>query len=76
MITETLENHSIPLSDCKVQGYNNAASMSDKYNGALAIIKKQYPTAIFSPSGCYTFNLCSNDAAECIPVASTYFGTI
>ena len=50
--------------------------MSGKYNGAQAIIKEQYPSAIFSPCGCHTLNLCGNDAAECIPEAITYFGTI
>ena len=76
MITETLESHAIPLVDCRAQGYDNAANMSGKYNGAQAIIQKQCSTAIFSPCGCHTLNLCGNDAAECIPEAITYFGTI
>ena len=76
MITETLESHAIPLADCRAQGYVNAASMSGKYNGAQAIIKEQYLAAMFSPCGCRTLNLCDNDAAECIPNAITYFGTI
>ena len=76
MITETLESHAIPLVDCRAQGYDNAANMSGKYNGAQAIIKEQCPTAIFSPCGCHTLNLCGNDAAECVPEATTYFGTI
>ena len=49
MIIEAFESHDIPLADCRVQGYDNAASMSGKYNGAQAIITEQYPTAIFSP---------------------------
>ena len=57
MITETLESHAIPLADCRAQGYGNAASMSGKYNSAQAIIKKQYPAAIFSCCGCHTHNL-------------------
>ena len=39
MITETLESHAIALADCRAQGYDNAASMSGKYNGAQVIIK-------------------------------------
>ena len=39
MITETLESHAISLADCSAQGYDNAASMSGKYNRAQAIIK-------------------------------------
>ena len=58
MIIETLESHAISLADGRAQGYDYAASMSGKYDGATAIIKKQYPTAIFSSCGCYTLNLC------------------
>ena len=57
MITETLESHAIPLADCRAQGCDNAASMSGKYINSPAIIKKQYPAAIFSPCGCHTHNL-------------------
>ena len=41
----------------------NAASMSGKYNGSQAIVKEQFPTAIFSPCVCHTLNLCGNYAA-------------
>ena len=75
MITETWESHAIPLTDCREQGYDNAASMPGKYNSAQSIIKEQYPTAIFCP-GCHILNLCGNVAAECIPEVSTNFGTI
>ena len=57
MIAETSESHAIPLADCRAQGCDNATSRSSKYNRAQAIIKKQYPTAIFSPCGCHTLNL-------------------
>ena len=49
MITETVESHAKPLADCRAHDYDNEASMSGKYNGVQAIIKEQYPTAIFSP---------------------------
>ena len=61
----------IPLADIRAQGHDNAASISGKYNCAQATIKEQNPTAIFSPCGCHTLNLCGNDAAECIPEAIT-----
>jgi len=76
IISETLENHAIPLADCRTEGYDNVANMSRKCHGAQAIIKEQYPTAIFYSCGCHTLNLCGNDAAECIPEAGTYFGTM
>ena len=48
MISEILESHAISLADFRDQVYNDAASMSGKYNGAPEIIKEQYPNAIFS----------------------------
>ena len=41
MITEKFESHTIPLADCRAQGYDNAASRSGKYNGTQAIITEQ-----------------------------------
>ena len=38
---DTLEEHTIPLSDCRAQGYDNAASMAGKYGGAEAKIEEQ-----------------------------------
>ena len=76
MITETFESHAIPLADCRALGYNSAVSTSGKYTGAQSIIKEQYPTAMFSPCSCHTLNLCDSDAAEHIPEAMIYFGTI
>ena len=76
LITETFESHAIPLADCRTQGYDNAASMSSKYNGAQAVIKEQYDAGIFSSCVCRTLNLCFNDAVESIPEAITYFGNI
>ena len=34
MIIESFESHAISLADYRAQGYDNAASMSGKYNGA------------------------------------------
>ena len=51
MITETFESHAIPLADCRAQGYDSAARISGKHNGAQAIITEQYPTVILSPCG-------------------------
>ena len=72
MIAETFEGHTITLADFRSQGYDNAAGMLGKYNGAQAIIKEQCPNAIFSPCSCHTLNLCGNDTAECIPESITY----
>ena len=73
---DALEECVIPLSDCKAQGYDNAANMAGRYIGAQAKIEEQNSVALFSPCGCHTLNLCGNDAAECLPEEITYFGTV
>ena len=70
MITETMKSHVIPLVDCRAQGYENTIQRCTSNNK-----KKQYHSAIFSPCGCHTLNLCGNNATECIAEASTYFKT-
>ena len=42
MIIKTMESHGIPLAECREQGYDNAASISGKYDGAQTIIKEQH----------------------------------
>ena len=75
LIVNTLEEHAILLSDCRAQGYDNAANMAGKYEGAQAKIEGQNSVAIFSPCGCHALYSCENDAAECIPEAIAYFCT-
>ena len=72
---DTLEEHTVPLCDCRSQGYDNAA-MTGKYKGSQAKIEEQNAVAIFFPCGCHILNLCGNHAAECILEAVTYFGTV
>ena len=75
LIMDTLEERATSLSDCRAQGYDNAANMAGKYNGAQAKICEQNSLAIFSPCGCHTLNLCGNDAAECLPEAVTFWNS-
>ena len=76
LIMDTLEEHAVPLSDCRARGYDNAANMAGKYEGAQAKIEEQNSVAIFSTCGCHALNLCGNDAAECLPESITYIGTV
>ena len=73
---DTLEEHAIPLNDCRTQAYDSAGNMVGKYNGNQVEILEQCSMAIFSPCSCHTLNLCRNNAAECLPEAITYFGTV
>ena len=56
LIMDTLEEHTIPLSDCMAQGYDNAANMARRYKGAEAKIEEQNSVALFSFCGCRTLN--------------------
>ena len=76
MVVETLQEHNIPLSDCRAQAYGPNMAGSYTCKGVQAQILEMCPAAIFSPCGCHTLNLCGNDAAECIPESITFFGTL
>ena len=76
----TLEEHAIPLSDCTTHGYDNAANMAGKHNGAKSKEAEfnciSSYLIISSLCDCHALNLCENDAAECLPERITYFGTV
>ena len=77
LITSTLEQkHSIPISDCRGQGYDNGSNMSGAYSGAQAHLLAVNPLAKFSPCACHSLNLCGVHAAECCPEVITYFGIV
>ena len=63
LILETLKEFGIPIDDCRGQGYDNAANMSGKYNGAQQHIKSVNPLCLYSPCGCHSLNLCGVDSA-------------
>ena len=76
VIMDTSEEHAIPLSNCRAQAYDSAANVMGKYNDTQVKILEQCLMAIFCPFGYHTLNLCGNNAAECLPTAITYFGTV
>ena len=76
LIIDTLKKHSIPLTNCRGQGYDNGSNMSGSYKGAQAIIMKNNPLAIFSPCGCHSLNLCGVHSAECCAQVITFFGVV
>ena len=44
--------------DCRGQGYDGAENMAGKYNGAAALIKNDYPLALYVHCSCHRLNLC------------------
>ena len=76
LIIKVLSDNSIPICDCRGQGYDNGSNMAGKYNGAQAHILKINHFALFSPCACHSLNLCGSQAAECCPQVQTFFGII
>ncbi|XP_037797777.1 zinc finger MYM-type protein 1-like [Penaeus monodon] len=76
LILETLKQFGIPLADCRGQGYDNAANMSGKYNGAQQHILAENPLCLYSPCACHSLNLCGADSAACCKEVVTFFGMV
>ena len=76
LIVNTLKEFEIPLSDCRGQGYDNAANMSGKYNGTQKRILDLNSLCLFSPCSCHSLNLCGADSAASCPHAITFFGMV
>ena len=76
VILETLKKFDIPLADCRGQGYDNAANMSGKYNGAQTHIRSVNPLSLYSPCACHSLNLCGADSAMSCTEAVTFFGMV
>ena len=76
LILETLKEYRIPIDDCRGQGYDNAANMSGKYNGAQQHISSVNPLCLYSPCGCHSLNLSGVDSASSCTEAVTYFGMV
>ena len=59
LIMDTMKEHAIPLSHCRGQGYDNAASMAESVKALRQKRQKEKNSvAIVSPFGCHTHNLC------------------
>ena len=76
LIMETLDKYRIPSADCRGQGYDNAANMSGKYNGAQKHVTAINPLCMYSPCACHPLNLCGADSAEICTEAVTFFGMV
>ncbi|XP_065067297.1 uncharacterized protein LOC135692889 [Rhopilema esculentum] len=76
VILETLKKFDIPIADCQGRGYDNAANMSSKYNGAQTHTRSVNPLSLYSPCACHSLNLCRVDSAMSCTEAVTFFGMV
>lgn len=72
-ILNFLENHDIPIKDCRGQSYDNAANMSGKYTGLQARFKERCEFATFVPCAGHSLNLVGVHAAGCVSEATKFF---
>ena len=47
-ILDAVVNANIPLAGLDGLGYNGAASMSGRFNGAQSLVRAQYPLAVYT----------------------------
>jgi len=72
-LNEFLQSHDIDISDCRGQSYDNASSMSGKYNGLQAVIRQKNPHALWVPCAGHSLNLVGKTAAESCTSAVSFF---
>lgn len=66
----------LKLSNCRGQSYNNASSMSGKYNGLQTYPKKRNPLIHYVPCAAHSLNVVGVNIIEASsPEAGHYFGT-
>ena len=76
MLKALLAKHSIPLSDARGQGYDNALNMTGKKEGLSTHILKENPLAKLCTCGAHSLNLCGDWAVQSCTEAVTFFGVV
>lgn len=76
LIKTTLSEFSIPLSDCRGQGYDNGSNMKGMYKGVQARLLNDNKFAVYSACACHSLNLCGEQAATSCREAETFFGVV
>ncbi|XP_022170269.1 zinc finger MYM-type protein 1-like, partial [Myzus persicae] len=75
-ILRSLSNHSIDLSYCRGQSYDNGANMAGKWKGVQARISSINSLARFIPCTAHSLNLVGLYAAKCSPELEQFFGIV
>ena len=58
MLKKEIRQLGLDLLDCRGQGYDGASNMAGKRNGASALIKREFPKALFVHCASHCLNLC------------------
>ncbi|KAH9360004.1 hypothetical protein HPB48_013634 [Haemaphysalis longicornis] len=70
-----LQNLGLHLDMMRGQGYDGAAAMSGAFNGVQALIRNDFPTALYTHCSLHSLNLCLSDASAVQDIRRA-FGTI
>lgn len=65
----------LQLEHMRGQGYDGAAVMSGEFRGVQAIIREEFPTALYTHCSSHSLNLCLSDASKVRDIQRA-FGTI
>lgn len=68
VIIKKLSSYGLDMNNLRGQGYDGAASMSGRFNGVQAVIKKSYPTALYVHCVSHSLNLAISDACSVQPI--------
>lgn len=74
-LKETLVSLGLDLNKMRGQGYDGAAAMSGTFRGCQAIIRDEFPKALYTHCVSHCLNLCLNDASKVTAIKNT-IGTI
>ncbi|XP_031345831.1 zinc finger MYM-type protein 1-like [Photinus pyralis] len=72
-LMQFLNTHGLDIRNCRGQSYDNASSMSGKYNGLQAKVMQENKLATWVPCAAHSLNLVAKAAAECCPAAVGFF---
>lgn len=68
-----LKENDLDIQNCRGQSYDNASSMSGKYNGIQALVLAENNLALWVPCAGHSLNLVVQAAAECCLSAVSFF---
>ncbi|KAL7888651.1 hypothetical protein AOLI_G00036250 [Acnodon oligacanthus] len=75
-LTEVLLDHSLSISDCRGQSYDNSSNMMSHKQGVQARILQLNNKALRIPCSSHTLNLVVADAAKSSVLSTSFFGVL
>ena len=67
-IKSEIRSLGLTLDNCRGQGYDEAGNMAGRYNGAAALIKNDYPKALYVHCASHRLNLCVRSSCKIMTI--------